>query len=75
MNLIQIKQKIQDAEQEYNQLLGQKSMLVESLKKLGFNSLEAAKKEKKKMKLKLQKMEKYYDAGVDKFKKQYEHLL
>lgn len=75
MDLIQLKKKVQEKDNSRNKLLGQKSMLVDNLKKLGFKTLGEAKKESHKIKNKLKKMDSHYKEGVEKFKKDFGHLL
>ncbi len=75
MDLIQLKKKVQEKDNARNKLLGQKSMLVDNLKKLGFKTLGEAKKESENLKTKLDKMNTHYMSGVEKFKKEFSHLL
>lgn len=75
MDLIQLKKKVQEKDNARNKLLGQKSMLVDNLKKLGFKTLGEAKKESTSLKNKLGKMDTKYKEGVEKFKESFGHLL
>ncbi len=75
MNLIEIQRKVEQKDKERNKLLGQKSMLVDNLKKLGFKNLGEAKKRLTAMTRELEKMDKDYQAEMNKFKTKYEHLL
>jgi len=75
MNLIQMTKLVQEKDNARNKLLGQKSMLVDNLKKLGFKNLGEAKKERTKLKNTLLKMNKLYTKGVEKFKTDFGHLL
>jgi len=75
MDLIQLKNKVQEKDNARNKLLGQKSMLVDNLKNLGFDTLADAKTEIVKLEKELAKMNKHYNSGVEEFKKKYAHLL
>lgn len=75
MNLIQAIKKVEEKDKKRNQLLGQKSMLVENLKELGFKTLGEAKKSEQKFKDEVVKMETHYAEGEAKFKEQFSHLL
>ena len=75
MNLLQITKVLKEKEKSRNKLLGQKEMLMDSLKKLGFKNLGQAKKESHKLKNQLIKMKAQYTDGEEKFKNKYAHLL
>ena len=75
MDLIQMKKMVKDKAKNRDKLLGQKEMLTESLKKLGFKSISEAKKAKTKLHRELTKMEAHYEKGKDTFVDKYEHLL
>ena len=75
MNLIEIQKKVKQKDKERNKLLGQKSMLIDNLQKLGFKNLGEAKKKLTTLTNEINRMEKNYQADVNKFKTKYEHLL
>ncbi len=75
MNLIEVNAKIKARDKTYQQLLGKKSILVDSLKKLGFENLEDAKKSNIKLGKEIFKMEQHYKTGTEKFKRDFGHLL
>lgn len=75
MNLIQMTKAVKDKEQNRNKLLGQKEMLMEGLKDIGFKSIEEANKTCTKLKSEVLKMESHYNAGEEKFKTDFGHLL
>jgi len=75
MDLIQITEIVKQKEKQRDQLLGRKSILIDGLKELGFNSLKEAKAEIKEKEKELKKMELHYDKGVKRFKEKFNHLL
>jgi len=75
MNLIQMTKMVNDKAKNRDKLLGQKEMLMESLKKLGFKSISEGKKSKTKLTSELAKMEESYAKGEKTFKTKFEHLL
>ncbi|MHA1739233.1 MAG: hypothetical protein ACTSWD_11655 [Candidatus Heimdallarchaeota archaeon] len=75
MDLIQAIKQVEAKDKKRNQLLGQKSMLSDSLKELGFKNINEAKKASTKLKSEIAKMEEHYITGIEKFKKQFSHLL
>jgi len=75
LNLIEIQKKVKQKDKERNKLLGQKSMLIDNLQKLGFKNLGEAKKKLTTLTNEINRMEKNYQADVNKFKTKYEHLL
>jgi len=75
MDLIQAKKKVEAKDKERNKLLGQKEMLMDGLKELGFKTIDEAKKTSKSLKKTVDKMNTHYDKGVSKFKTQFGHLL
>jgi len=75
MNLIQMTKVVKQKEKNRDKLLGQKEMLMKSLKGLGFKNLGEAKKQRTKLKGTLEKMNTHYKNGEVKFKKEFEHLL
>jgi len=66
---------VNDKDKNRTKLLGQREMLMKSLKKLGFKNLGEAKKISTKIKNELIKMDDHYTKGKTKFIDQYEHLL
>jgi len=75
MNLIEIQKKVEQKDRERNKLLGQKSMLIDNLKKLGFKNLGEAKKKLTALTNEIKKMEKGYQADVATFQEKFEALL
>jgi diacylglycerol kinase family enzyme len=75
MDLIEITEIVKQKEKQRDQLLGRKSILIDGLKELGFNSLKEAKVEIKEKEKELTKMELHYQKGVKRFKEKFEHLL
>ena len=75
MDLIQAIRKIENKDRERNQRLGQKSMLVEELRALGFKNIEGAEKQGTKLTNEISKMDTQYENGEKEFKKQFGHLL
>ena len=75
MNLIQAKKKVEAKDRERNKLLGQKEMLMEGLKDLGFKSIGEARKAAEALQVTVDKMDKHYKKGVAKFKTDFGHLL
>jgi hypothetical protein len=70
-----IKDLLEKKNQERNKLQGQKEMLLESLKELGFNTTKEAEKEITKLSTKIEKMKAKYQEGVEIFIKKYKDLL
>ena len=75
MNLIQITSILKEKEKNRNKLIGQKEMLMESLKDLGFKSIEDAMKVRDNMIKEVKKMEDHFQKGEEKFKSDFGHLL
>jgi len=75
MDLIKAIKQVETKDKERNQLLGKKSMLVDSLKELGYKNIEQAKVASEKIEKEVAKMAKHYDEGETKFKTQFAHLL
>jgi hypothetical protein len=75
MNLIEIKKQLEKKNQKRNQLLGQKEMLMQTLKEKGFDSIKEAKQNIKKLKRKKEKIEQKYKESTLDFISKYEDLL
>jgi len=75
MNLIQATKIVNDKTKNRDKLLGQKEMLMASLKKLGFISTDDAQKERTKLQKELDKLNAHYAKGEKTFKTKFEHLL
>jgi hypothetical protein len=75
MDLIQATKILKEKERKREQLLGQKSMLVDRLKEMGFNTIKEAKDELAEKEKKLQKMKKKYKEGEERFITKFAHLL
>lgn len=75
MNLIDAIKKVELKDKERNKILGQKEMLIESLKELGFDTTIDAEKASADMQKVVDKMNKNYENGETKFKKDFSHLL
>lgn len=75
MNLIEAQRTVEKLDKNRSKLLGQKEMLMEGLKDLGFKNIEEAKKVIIGIKDEIIKMEKHYKDGEIKFKNEYAHLL
>lgn len=75
MNLIEVQRKVEQKDKKRSKLLGQKEMLMEGLKDLGFKNIGEAKKEGTAIKNEVVKMEKHYKNGEAKFQNKYGHLL
>jgi regulator of replication initiation timing len=70
-----IKDQLEKKNQERSKLQGQKEMLLESLKELGFSTTKEAEKEITKLSTKIEKMKAKYQEGVEIFIKKYKDLL
>jgi hypothetical protein len=75
MNLIQMTKVVNDKAKNRDKLLGQKEMLMEGLKDLGFKNMGEAKKTRTKLTNELTKMNDHYEKGEKTFKTKFEHLL
>jgi hypothetical protein len=75
MNLIELQSKVKEKEKKKNQLEGQKEMILSQLKELGFDSIEKAQEEAKKLQKQILNLEKKYDQGKELFIEKYNHLL
>lgn len=75
MNLIEAQKIVEQKDKNRSKLLGQKEMLMEGLKDLGFKNMGEAKKTRTAIKDEVIKMEKHYKSGETKFKNEYAHLL
>lgn len=75
MNLIQMKKVVQVKEKTRDKLVGQKEMLMDGLKDLGFKNIGEAKKARTQKKNALVKMNSHYAKGEETFKTKFEHLL
>jgi DNA repair exonuclease SbcCD ATPase subunit len=70
-----IKTKLEKKDQERNKLLGQKEMILQSLKDLGFETPQQAKIKVKKITDKLEKLKEKQQEGIELFVKKYKDLL
>lgn len=75
MNLIEVKKQLEKKNQKRNQLLGQKEMLMETLKEKGFTSTKEAKQNITKLKKRKEKLEQKYKDSVANFTTEYKDLL
>lgn len=75
MNLIEVKKQLEKKNQKRNQLLGQKEMLMETLKEKGFTSIKEAKQNITKLKKRKEKLEQKYKDSVANFTTEYKDLL
>ena len=75
MDLIQSTKKVKEKENSRNKILGQREMLIDSLKNLGYKTIGEAKKSLAQKKNALIKMETHYNNGEEKFKTEFAHLL
>lgn len=75
MNLIEVQNLLDSKNKKRNQLIGQKEMLLETLKESGFNSTKEAKKEIQKLNQKEKKLQKTYQEKEKIFKEKYEDLI
>lgn len=75
MDLIQAIKKVETKDRERNKLLGQKELLMEGLKDLGFKDVKEAKDVSLKLVQEVSKMNTHYGNGEAKFKKDFGHLL
>lgn len=75
MDLIEIKEILDDKKAERERLLGKKSSYVDQLKELGYSTIKKAEQAMVKMEKELAKMEKDYAAELKDFEKNYEELL
>lgn len=75
MDLIQIAKNLKEKEKRRDQLLGQKSMLLENLKEVGFESLKQAKKTLLLKEQELEKLKKHYKEGEELFITKFKSLL
>jgi len=75
MDLIQALKKVEEKDRRKQQLLGQKSMLVDSLKSLGFKNIGEAKKFSHKLSREVDKMKEQYEQEEAEFIEQFGHLL
>jgi hypothetical protein len=74
-DLTRVKNQLEKKNQEKNKLIGQKEMLLESLKDIGFNTPTEAEKEITKLSTKIEKMKEKYQEGIEIFIKKYKDLL
>lgn len=70
-----IKRKLEQKNQERNKLLGQKEMILNSLKELGFDTPKQAEIELKKLTKKIDKLKEKQQEGIELFVKKYGDLL
>lgn len=70
-----IKNQLEKKNQERNKVLGQKEMILQSLKDLGFETPQQAKDKVKKVKDKLEKLKEKRQEGMELFVKKYKDLL
>lgn len=75
MNLIEVKKQLEKKNQKRNQLLGQKEMLMETLKEKGFTSIKEAKQNIKKLEKKKEQLEQKYKDSIANFTTEYKDLL
>jgi hypothetical protein len=70
-----IKNQLEKKNQERNKLLGQKEMILQSLKDLGFDKPKQAEIEVKKLTKKIDKLKEKHKEGTELFVKKYKDLL
>jgi hypothetical protein len=75
MNLIEVQKQLEEKNKKRNQLVGQKEMLMDHLKEVGYESIKEAKKARKKFESKKQKLKETYQRKETEFKEKYEELL
>ena len=73
--LKRIKDHLEKKNQEKNRLLGQKEMLMNSLKELGFNSIKDAEVELEKLTKKIESEKTKYQEGKELFISKYKDLI
>ncbi|KKL94093.1 hypothetical protein LCGC14_1868120 [marine sediment metagenome] len=72
--LLNLKERIEDADRDAARLEGQMTSLMESLKKLGYSSIEAAKKALKKLDDSIEEEEGKLNTAIRKVEEQYEAI-
>jgi len=75
VDLIKMSEIIKNKEKLRDKLLGRKSMIIEELGNLGFNSKTEANTALTIKKKEVEKMEAHYAKGKSAFKKKYQNLL
>lgn len=75
MDLVNAKAILEEKNTRRNRLLGQKEMLLDNLKKIGYKDIKQAEEALKEQKDKISGMRKHYQDGVNKFKQKYGELL
>lgn len=73
-DLLDLKERIEDADRNAARLEGQMTSLMESLKKLGYSSLEEAKKALKKLDDSIEDEEEKLNGAIRKVEEQYETI-
>ena len=75
MDLIQAAKILKKKERERDQLLGQKNMLINDLKEMGFSNIKEAEKELEEKNKELKKMQSSYKKGEERFISKFKDLL
>jgi pyridoxal biosynthesis lyase PdxS len=75
MNLAEVQKLLDTKNKKRNQFIGQKEMLMETLKESGFSSIKEAKKEIKNLNQKITKLQEKYQEKEKSFKEKYEDLI
>jgi len=75
MNLIKIKEALDEKKSERERLLGEKSIYVAQLKKLGYKTIKSAEGAMSKMEKELDKLQEDYNDQLQDFEDKYKELL
>ena len=75
MDLMQIKKTLETKKSDRDKLLGQRDMLMEKLKKMGFNTVNEASRSLAELQDGLDKIEKTFEEQTTSFKEKYKDLL
>ena len=75
IDLVQMKNEIEKKKSKRDKLLGQKDLLLDSLKELGFKTVVSADKAINKMEKEIIKMENNLTKDTEDFEEKYEDLL
>ena len=75
MDLIQATKILKEKEKLRDKLLGQKDMLLDRIKELGYANVKEAQKELLEKEKELLKMQEHYEKGEERFITKFKHLL
>jgi len=75
MDLISLKNKLDEAEKRQNNLIGQQEVILKNLQELGFSSVEKAEAGLAQLETVIAKMETDLEKGINIFQERYADLL